>query len=192
MKRHVAAVVALITSLVVIDNHLDWVHQDGRLLLEVSGQRFDLHGWASEQVLQLRRDCSAVTPQTLDSPTANAVLAVIQQHSLPDSRSARTLQVLELGEWSVTEVHFDTLNPSLVVLHRQAGQWRVQDRAVWSGSTAPWHSADFVRRYLRQQAPALPQALLDCVAVEPARYGTGPGGLGPVTLHVTSHEGGAP
>jgi hypothetical protein len=53
----------------------------------------------------------------------------------------------------------------MVVLRLQGGAWRVQDRAVWSGSTAPWHSGDFVRRYLRQQAPDLPQALLDCVTL---------------------------
>jgi hypothetical protein len=81
----------------------------------------------------------------------------------------------------VAEVAFDVLKPTLVVLRLQAGQWRVQDQAVWSGSTAPWHSGDFVRRYLRQQAPDLPQALLDCVSIDPARYGAGPGGLGPVS-----------
>lgn len=183
MKRHVAAVVVLVTSLVVIDSHLDWVHQDGRPLLEVSGQPFDLHGWASEQLLLLRRDCSAVTVQAPDSPTAQAVLSVIQQHSLPDSRSARSLQLRQQGDWSVAEVAFDSLNPSLVVLRLQGEQWFVQDRAVWSGSTAPWHSAAFVRRYLHQKAPALPQALLNCIAVDPARYGTGPAAMGPVALH---------
>jgi signal transduction histidine kinase len=59
-------------------------------------------------------------------------------------------------------------------------EWAVQDSAVWSGSTAPWNSAHFVRRYLRQQAPDLPQALLDCTDIDPVRYGPGPGGLGPV------------
>jgi hypothetical protein len=112
------------------------------------------------------------------------VLPVIQQHSLPDSQSARwlqLLQLLQLGDWSVAEVDFDTLKPTLVVMRLNAGQWRVQDQAVWSGSTAPWHSGDFVRRYLRQQAPDLPQALLNCVSIDPARYGAGPGGLGPVS-----------
>ena len=117
-----------------------------------------------------------------DHPTAQAVLAVIQQHSLPDSRSARWLQLQQQADWSVAEVAFDTLNPSLVVLRLQGGEWRVQDKAVWSGSTAPWHSGNFVRRYLRQQAPDLPQALWACVSVDPARYGTGPGGLGPVAF----------
>lgn len=189
MKRHVAAVVVALTSWLVVDSHVDWVRQDGMQLLEVSGQRFDVRGWAAEQWLALRRDCTPVsrwpsdspTEITPDSPTAHAVLTVIQQHSLPDSQSARWLQLQQLGDWSVAEVAFDVLKPTLVVLRLQAGQWRVQDQAVWSGSTAPWHSGDFVRRYLRQQAPDLPQALLACVSVDPARYGAGSGGLGPVS-----------
>jgi len=180
MKRHVAAFVVVLTSLLVIDSHVDWVRQDGRQLLEINGQRWDLHGWANEQLRHARRDCRPVSTWPADSPTARAVLPVIQQHSLPDSLSARWLQLLQAGDWSVAEVDFDTLKPTLVVLRLQDGQWRVQDQAVWSGSTAPWHSGDFVRHYLRQQAPDLPQALLDCISVDPARYGEGPGGLGPV------------
>ncbi len=179
MKRHVAAVVALVATLMVIDSHVDWVRQDGQSLVEVNGQRFDLRGWAAEQLLTLHRDCAPVHALPPQHATAQAVLAVIQQHSLPDSRSARWLQLQQQGDWSVAEVAFDALNPSLVVLHLQGDQWRVQDKAVWSGSTAPWHSADFVRRYLRQQAPQLPQALLNCVVIDPTRYGTVSGGLGP-------------
>mgnify|MGYP003402963503 CR=1 FL=1 len=185
MKRHVAAVVVALTAWLVIDSHVDWVPQDGRQLLEVSGQRWDLRGWAAEQLLQLQRDCTPVSRWPPDSPTARAVLPVIQQHSLPDSQSARWLQLQQLGDWSVAEVDFDNLQPALVVLRLQAGLWRVQDQAVWSGSTTPWHSGDFVRRYLRQQAPGLPQALLSCVSVDPARYGADPGGLGPVSAIAT-------
>ena len=90
-----------------------------------------------------------------------------------------------LGDWGVAEVAFEKLKPALVVLRLQEGQWRVQDQAVWSGSTAPWNSAHFVRRYLRQQAPQLPQALLQCIDIDPQRYGPGPGGLGPVPPSVT-------
>jgi hypothetical protein len=189
MKRHVAAVVVALTSWLVVDSHVDWVRQDGMQLLEVSGQRFDVRGWAAEQWLALRRDCTPVSrwptnspaQSTPDSPSARDMLTAIQQHSLPDSQSARWLQLQQLGDWSVAEVAFDVLKPTLVVLRLQAGQWRVQDQAVWSGSTAPWDSGDFVRRYLRQQAPDLPQALLACVSIDPARYGSGPGGLGPVS-----------
>ena len=38
MKRHVAAVVALVATLMVIDSHVDWVRQDGQSLVEVNGQ----------------------------------------------------------------------------------------------------------------------------------------------------------
>ena len=180
MKRHVAAVLVFLTTIVVIDSHVDWERLDGRRLLNLSGQRFDLQGWAAEQALLWRRDCSAFAPLPTDSPTAQAVLTVIQQHSLPDSQSAKGLQMRLQGNWIVAEVTFETLKPALVVLQLNHGQWRVQDQAVWSGSTAPWNSAHFVRRYLRQQAPDLPQALLQCIDIDPQRYGPGPGGLGPV------------
>jgi hypothetical protein len=180
MKRHVAAVVALLTTLLVLDSHVDKVQLDGRPLLEINGQQWDLHGWASEQMRRARRDCASVTTWPADSPSTRAVLSVIQQHSPPDSLSARWLQWLQMGNWGVAELEFDTLKPTLVVLRLQDGLWRVQDQAVWSGSTAPWHSGDFVRRYLRQQAPDLPQDLLDCLSIDPVRYGAGPGGLGPV------------
>jgi hypothetical protein len=179
MKRHVGAVLVVLTSLLVIDSHVDWVQQDGRGLLEVNGLRFDVRGWGADQMLQWRRDCTDVRALSTDDPTAHAVLKVIRQHSPPDSQSARALQLQQWGEWTVAEVAFDTLHPSLVVLRLKAGQWQVQDQAVWSGSTAPWHSGDLVRRYLRQQAPDLPSELLSCVTVDSARYGTGPSGLGP-------------
>lgn len=193
MKRHVAAVVVALTTLLVVDSHVDWVRLDGRPLVEVNGQRWDVHGWAAEQLLAFRRDCLPVrrwpiigttnsnSKENVDKPTALAVLSAIQQHSVPDSQSARFLQLQQLGDWIVAEVTFDTLKPTLVALRLAAGQWRVQDQAVWSGSTAPWHSGDFVRRYLRRQASDIPPVLLACVVVDPARYGAGSGGLGPVS-----------
>lgn len=180
MKRHVAAVVALVTSLVVVDSHVDWVQLDGRGLLNVNGQHWDLLGWSAEQARSWQHDCGTLPPLPLDSPTARAVLEVIQGHSLPDSQSARGLQLREKNGWAIAEVAFDTLKPALVVVRSQGQAWRVQDQAVWSGATAPWHSGDFVRRYLQRQAPGLPQDLLACIAIDPSRYGQGPGGLGPV------------
>lgn len=180
MKRHVAAAVVLVTAFLVVDSHVDWVRLDGRHLLEVSGQRLDALGWAADRVLHLRRDCAQTMDLAPDSAVARDMLQVIQKHSLPDSQSARWLQLQRLDDWALAEVAFDTLKPTVVALRLQAGQWRVQDQAVWSGSTAPWHSGDFVRRYLRQQAPDLPRPLVQCLQVDPTRYSPGPGGLGPM------------
>ena len=58
----------------------------------------------------------------------------------------------------------------LVVLRQRDGQWHIQDSAVWSGSTAPWHAAHFVRHYLQKQSTDLPSALLHCVPIDAARY----------------------
>lgn len=180
MKRHVGAAVVVVTAFLVVDSHVDWVRLDGRHLLEVSGQRWDALGWAADRVLHMRRDCAKTMDLAPDSAEARELLQVIQKHSLPDSQSARWLQLQRLDDWALAEVAFDTLKPTVVALRLQAGQWRVQDQAVWSGSTAPWHSGDFVRRYLRQQAPDLPRPLVQCLQVDPTHYSPGPGGLGPM------------
>jgi hypothetical protein len=182
MKRHVAATLLGVLALLVIDSHVRWVPHDQGTLLEVSGRVFDARGWASEQWRTWRTHCPDMQAQVVPSAAANAVLQTIQQHSLPDSLDAQLLQVQTQGDWAIAEVAFKTLNPSIVVLRQMGGAWHIQDSAIWSGSTAPWHAVDFVRRYLRQQAPELPEPLLACFAVDLARYGQGPGGLGPVNL----------
>lgn len=183
MKKHVAATLLAVVGFLVIDSHLNWVPHDHGTLLEVSGQVLDPQGWASDQWRQWRNDCKGL--DSLDTQgSARPVFQLIQNHSLPDSLEAQLLQLQVQGDWAMAEVAFKTLNPSIVVLQRVNGVWQIQDRAVWSGSTAPWHAGALVRRYLRQQAPALPETLLSCFAVDAARYGQGPGGLGPVDLSV--------
>lgn len=184
MKRHVAATLLGVLGWVVLDSHVNWVPHDHGTLLEVSGQVMDVQGWASEQWRRWHTACPAAQAPETPHTTTDALRHTIQQHSLPDSLEAQLLQVQTQGEWAMVEVTFKTLNPSIVVLRQSTGGWRIQDRAVWSGSTAPWHAADFVRRYLRQQAPDLPESLLACFAIDLARYGQGPGGLGPVDLNM--------
>ena len=176
MKRHVAGTLLAVLVLLILDSHIDWVPQDHGTLLEVNGKRLDVKGRMAEHWRQLQRDCRGVTTEAGTGSTARAVLHTIQQHSLPDSRQAQLLQLHRQGDWAIAEVAFKTLNPSLVVLRQGQsevqGDWRVQDSAVWSGSTAPWWPADFVRRYWQQQAHELPQALRDCVPIDARRYAT--------------------
>lgn len=170
MKRHVAATLLGVLGFLIIDSHVDWVRHDNGALLQVSGQSFDIRGWMAEHWRQLNKDCRHVQRPSTRSATANEVMLAIQQHSLPDSLEAQWLQFHVQEDWGVAEVEFKTLNPSLVVLRQVNGQWQIQDTAVWSGSTAPWLAADFVRRYLRQQAPAMPPPLLDCMPIDAQRY----------------------
>ncbi len=182
MKRHVAGTLLGVLGFFIIDSHIDWVRQDNGTLLEVNGRQFDAQGWMAEHWRQLHRDCRSVPIQAHTDPPARSVLQAIQQHSLPDSRQAQLLQLHRQGDWAIAEVAFKTLNPSLVVLRQGQsevqGDWRIQDSAVWSGSTSPWWPADFVRRYWRQQAPELPQALRDCVPIDARRYTATAAGAG--------------
>ena len=170
MKRHVAATLLLVLGFLIVDSHFDWVQHDNGTLLEVNGQQFDPKGWMAEHWRHLHQDCSPVLNDIDTTTTAQAVLHAIQQHSLPDSLEARLLQLHRQADWIIAEAEFKTLNPSIVVLHKDHGGWKIQETAVWSGSTMPWLAGDFVRRYLRQQAPDLPQALLHCVPIEGSRY----------------------
>ena len=179
MKRHVAGTLLGVLGFFIIDSHIDWVRHDNGTLLEINGQQLDAQGWMAEHWRQLRQDCRSVLTDTVTaSATAGAVLQTIQQHSLPDSLDARLLQLHTQADWAIAEAEFNTLNPSIVVLRKQHGHWRIQDSAMWSGSTAPWLPADFVRRYLRQQAPELPQALLDCMPIDARRYAATASGAG--------------
>ncbi len=150
MKRHVAATLLGVLGFLTIDSHVDWVRHDNDALLQLSGHSFDIRGWLAEHWRQLNKNCRLVQSPSTRSATAHEVMHAIQQHSLPDSLQAQWLQFHRQEDWALAEVEFKTLNPSLVVLRQVNGQWQIQDTAVWSGSTAPWLAADFVRRYLRQ------------------------------------------
>lgn len=181
MKHHVAATLLGVLGFLIVDSHIDWVDQDGSSLLKVSGRSVDAQGWLSEHWRKLRLDCRSVHTESITSATAEAVLQAIQAHSLPDSLEAQLMQLQQQADWVMAEVEFKTLNPSIVLLRQVNGAWLIQDNAVWSGSTAPWHAADFVRRYLRQQAPELPEPLLACFEIDLKRYSQGPGVPGPVS-----------
>ena len=55
------------------------------------------------------------------------------------------------------------LDPAIVALHQVATGLQVQTESVWSGDTGPWAAPVFIRRWLRQQVPALPASLVVCL-----------------------------
>ena len=165
MKRHVSLSVLGVLVFFIVDSHTDIVSRDGGKLLEISGNTYDAKGWLSEKLRQWTQNCSPVNVEATNGALAVSLLEIIEQHSLPDSMNAKLLQLHVQGDWAIAKVIFPTLNPSVVVMHRVSDTWQIQDGAVWSGSTAPWNEADFVRRYLKNKKPELPQALLNCTPI---------------------------
>ena len=165
MKRHVAATLLVLTTLGVINAHVDVEAQDDRYFGVWQGKKHDVIGWVADQSNQLWRDCSTVQHLGNASPAAVQVLTLIADHSPPDSRSARLVSLQQQGDWLVAELTFAQLNPAVVLLRAGPAGWQLPERAVWSGSTSPWQPGPRIRQHLARQAPQAPQvpaALLAC------------------------------
>ena len=162
LKRHVAATLLVLTTLGVINAHVDIEAQDGRYFGVWQGKKHDVIGWLADHNNQLWRDCSAVQQLSHASPAAGQVLSLIAEYSPPDSRNAKLVSLLQQGEWLLAELAFAQLNPAVVVLQAGPTGMRIPERAVWSGSTAPWQAGPRIRQHLRQQVPQLPATFLAC------------------------------
>lgn len=167
MKRRVAGVVLALTALLVIDLHVDWRRADNGVLLRVSEQDVDAWGHARETWTRLTRRCGPVQSLQAGDAAWDAAQAAVRAYSPPDSRSAQVVALSRQGEWLLAQVVSDTLMPAVVTLRMQGDMPALEPRGVWSGNTAPWLAAPWVRDYLRRQVPSLPQALTDCLDVGP-------------------------
>ena len=152
----------MLTTLGVINAHVDVEAQDGRYFGVWQGKKHDVIGWLADHKNQLWRDCSAVQQLSNASPAAEQVLTLIADHSPPDSRNARLVSLLQQGDWLVAELVFAQLNPAVVVLQAVPEGMRLPERAVWSGSTSPWQPGPRIRQHLALQVPLVPAALLAC------------------------------
>ena len=152
----------MLTTLGVINAHVDVEAQDGRYFGVWQGKKHDVIGWLADHKNQLWRDCSAVQQLSNASPEAEQVLTLIADHSPPDSRNARLVSLLQQGDWLLAELVFAQLNPAVVVLQAVPEGIRLPERAVWSGSTSPWQPGPRIRQHLELQVPQVPAALLAC------------------------------
>jgi hypothetical protein len=162
LKRHVAATLLVLTTLGVINAHVDVEAQDGRYFGVWQGKKHDVIGWLADHKNQLWRDCSAVQQLSNASHAAEQVLTLIADHSPPDSRNASLVKLQQQGDWLLAELAFERLNPAVVVLQAVPKGMRLPERAVWSGSTAPWQPGPRIRQHLAMQVPQVPSALLAC------------------------------
>ena len=163
MKKHVALTLLLVTTLGVLNAHVDVPRVDGRRFVLTQGQMYDAIGWGEDLWTRTTRRCSQVRTLGSTELVHAQALAAIQAYSPPDSHSARLRQLQQAGDWLLAEVEFEQLSPAVVVLQVQSGRVVVLPTAIWSGDTQPWRPAPLIRRHLQTQAPLLPRALLDCL-----------------------------
>jgi len=163
MKKHVALTLLLVTTLGVLNAHVDVPRVDGRRFVSTQGQLYDAIGWSEDLWTRSTRSCSQVRALGRTEPGYAQALAAIQAYSPPDSQSARLRQLQQTGDWLLAEVEFDELSPAVVVLQLQGEGVVVLPTAIWSGDTQPWRPAPLIRRHLHTQAPLMPQTLLDCL-----------------------------
>ena len=167
MKRHVAAIVLAVATVLVIDLHVDWRHADNGVLLRVGEQDIDVWGGVRQSWNRLTRQCARVQPLQAGDALWEASLAAIRHYSPPDSRTAHVVSLSRLDDWLMAQVVSDRLMPAVVTLKIQDGQAALVPQGVWSGNTSPWLAAPWIRDYLVRQVPGLPRALADCLEVAP-------------------------
>ncbi len=169
MKRHVALTLLALTTLGILNAHVDLPQVDGRRFVLAQGRLHDPLGWLEDRWNTLRRSCGAVRTIAPSDPTHARVRQAIQAFSPPDSHSAQLVQLLALGPWLLAEVEFAQLSPAVVVLHGAPAPV-VMDGAIWSGSTEPWRPAPLIRQHLRARAPGMPADLAACYTPQQALF----------------------
>jgi hypothetical protein len=162
MKRHVAATLLVLTTLGILDAHLDIERQDGAYFLNVEGKKRDVAGMMRDQTNVWLRNCGSVTRVKTSSQLGLRALAAIQAYSPPDSREAGLVSLSKQDGWLIAEAEFANLNPAAILLQETPDSLDIADGAIWSGSAAPWKAGPLIRRYLGERAPAAPKDLLAC------------------------------
>jgi hypothetical protein len=162
MKKHVALTLLVLTTLGVLKAHVDIERQDGGYFLSFQGKKHDVLGAFLNQTNAVLRQCRAVQVVDVHSAEAGKALGAIQNFSPPNSQDARLLGLQQQGPWLLAEVEFSTLNPAVVLISNAPNSTQIVEGAIWSGTTAPWHSATLIRRYIQDRAPQAPPALMDC------------------------------
>ncbi len=167
MKRHVALGVLALTLAAVVDLHVDWYRADNGVLLRVSEQDIDVWGGLRQSWTRLVRRCAPVQGRGAGDPLWDASQVAIRGYSPPDSQTAQVVALTREGDWLLAQVVSDKLLPAVVTLQAQGDRLTPVPQGIWSGNTAPWQAAPWIRDYLQRQVPGLPQALADCLEIDP-------------------------
>jgi hypothetical protein len=162
MKKRVALPLLLLVLVGVIASHLGIKSADNSHLLVVDGREIDVLGKIQNQWVAATTSCQSVAQLHVSDPPYAEVAKLIQSYSPPSSQSAQIASLWTMGAWTLAEVEFKDLVPSVVALQTLNGKPQILPRAIWSGYTRPWVAAPFIRHYLATRAPEIPITLLNC------------------------------
>ena len=163
--KYRASGVVLVAMLVALPlSHLEIQTSDDSWLLRVDGRPVDIAGYVSERYTQFTRECSHVHALLPSDPLSAQALGAIEQHSPPDSLSARMVHVIRKDDWFLVQVNFRSLQDAVVLLSATKEGLEIAMGGVWSGTTHPHRPEPLIRRYLQGRVPAAPADLTECFA----------------------------
>jgi hypothetical protein len=162
MKRKAYLALLAVTLLAVISIHVHWTTNENGSLLVIDNKPVDLLGAVNNQWNRITRTCSAVTRLSPKEAKYQVAELLIRNYSPPSSQTAVIAGAWSMESWTLVEVEFQDLLPSVVLIHTTDNQMRIVPNAVWSGYTQPWTAAPYIRNYIEQQAPQMPVALTRC------------------------------
>jgi len=162
MKKKAYLALLAVTLLAVISIHIQWNTDENGTLMVIDNKPVDFLGAINNQWNRATRTCSAVTRLSTKDEKYQIAQSLIRNYSPPNSQAAVIAGAWAMESWTLVEVEFQDLLPSVVLIQTKDNQTHIVPNAVWSGFTQPWAAAPFIRKYLEQQVPQMPVALTRC------------------------------
>ena len=142
--------------------HLELEKSDDSWLLLVDGRTVDVAGYFSQQLTFLTRRCDQVDIVVPTEPLHVQTLKTIRLYSPPHSFSAQLLQLNRQNDWLLAQVRFDELQDAVILLKQSGQKIFIPTGGIWSGSTYPHLPEPFIRRFIRNKVPVVPDELMSC------------------------------
>ena len=161
MKKAYLVLLA-VTFLAVVSIHIQWTTDENGTLMVIDNKPVDFLGDINNQWNKATRTCSAVTRLSPSDEKHQIAQSLIRNYSPPNSKAAVIAGAWSMESWTLVEVEFQDLLPSVVLIQTTDNQTNIVPNAVWSGFTQPWVAAPFIRNYIEQQVPQMPVALTRC------------------------------
>jgi hypothetical protein len=161
MKKAYLVLLA-VTLLAVVSIHIQWTTDENGTLMVIDNKPLDFLGAINNQWNKVTRTCSAVTRLSPSDEKYQIAQSLIRNYSPPHSKAAVIAGAWSMDSWTLVEVEFQDLLPSVVLIQTSDSQTNIVPNAVWSGFTKPWVAAPFIRNYIEQQVPQMPVALTRC------------------------------